>query len=89
MSRPARPLRSVMRNVAGVRCEFVYDDRANNVDIRPDCDNLRDCDTDTLLRFWATIGEWVQSLLRTHPGWTIDGEHPIPDPDREPEEPDG
>ena len=64
-------IRIVSRKVGGVRCRFVYNDTALNIDIEPNLADLKSADTLSILRFWVLIGEWVKSVGVRNPGWPI------------------
>jgi hypothetical protein len=80
-----KTLRRVMH---GIRVAFAYDYRKLDVTVSPDTDDLRTAPSGAVLRLWAEVAAWARGVSDANPGWTVNGEQPVPDPDRDvPEEP--
>ena len=84
MPRKPNPVTTRSRVVAGIRVKFVYDARRLDIRVVPNEDDFKTAGTLGIIRLWAVVGRWAESLPSTHPGWTVNGEHPAPDPDAAP-----
>ena len=71
------PLQLVrLRNVAGVRCRFVYDNVLRDITVCPFDEDLAGATAEGLLRFWASIRVWARAVAAKSPDWRINGEYP-------------